>query len=494
MKILIADDETPIREWIQFSIERGNNPDFEVVGAAENGVEAMKIAREHQVDVIITDIRMPGMDGLMLMKNLQQELPDIAFIILTNYAEFSYAREAITYGAKRYLLKSEMRGADILDALQELQEHLDRRKKHKEQDNDSDGYLDIYYCYNNQHDRETVSDFWKKHGFEEQWMFRILALRREEIQDQKQVIHDFLKSAEGHVIRPILHQNFILLLVQASDYESLELRTETLRKTVLKQYQGIFAISDDAKGSDSIYECIEETEKLMQYALFFEAGSFRWDESALWKPLNREKIKQEMRRIIDSILHVEKDEVVQSLQEWFSVFSEKQFHRKDVEWASGICMKMVMHVEDILSEKILDYHEEHGGKMQLTVSECSSLCQEMTDLLYSDEMTAYSQIVRDIISYIRQNYDKPKLSLKEVAKVTYRSPEYLSRLFKAETGKNFSVFLTEFRLERAKELLQGTDMKIYEIAYAVGYSNPSYFSKVYHEFMGVTPEMTKSRK
>lgn len=76
----------------------------------------------------------------------------------------------------------------------------------------------------------------------------------------------------------------------------------------------------------------------------------------------------------------------------------------------------------------------------------------------------------------------------------YRSPEYLSRLFKGETGRNFSAYLTEYRLKRAKELLAGTDMKIYEVAYTVGYANPSYFSKVYHEVMGMTPEMTRNRK
>ena len=75
MKILIADDETPIREWIQFSIERGNHPDFEIVGVAENGNDALELALEHHVDTVITDIKMPGMDGLMLMKKLLEKMP-----------------------------------------------------------------------------------------------------------------------------------------------------------------------------------------------------------------------------------------------------------------------------------------------------------------------------------------------------------------------------------------------------------------------------------
>ena len=122
MKILIVDDETPIREWIQFSIERGNNPDFNIVAVAENGNDALELALKYQVDVVISDIKMPGIDGIELMKQVLKKMPYTSFVILTNYAEFSYAREAVTYGAKKYLLKSELRGRDILRTLEEIQE------------------------------------------------------------------------------------------------------------------------------------------------------------------------------------------------------------------------------------------------------------------------------------------------------------------------------------------------------------------------------------
>ena len=106
----------------------------------------------------------------------------------------------------------------------------------------------------------------------------------------------------------------------------------------------------------------------------------------------------------------------------------------------------------------------------------------------------YSQSVREAIQYIHDNYGNQDLSLKEVAQAVYRSPEYLSRRFKSETGKNFSVYLMLYRLNQAKELLLYTDMRIYEVAYAVGYAAPSYFSKVYHEYVGVTPEMTRCQQ
>ena len=106
----------------------------------------------------------------------------------------------------------------------------------------------------------------------------------------------------------------------------------------------------------------------------------------------------------------------------------------------------------------------------------------------------YSQSIREAAAYIRENYMNQNLSLKEVAAAVYRSPEYLSRLFKIETGQNFSTYLMRYRLKKAKELLANTDMKIYEIAFAVGYTTPSYFSKVYKDYMGVTPETDRCQK
>ena len=173
MKILIADDETPIREWIQFSIERGNHPDFEIVGVAENGNDALELALEHHVDTVITDIKMPGMDGLMLMKKLLEKMPYVSFIILTNYAEFSYAREAITYGAKKYFLKSELRGQDILEALLEIESERAALLEAKEEDCYSNGYLDIFTCCHRLDDDAFIRSFWQKHHFMEELDFLV---------------------------------------------------------------------------------------------------------------------------------------------------------------------------------------------------------------------------------------------------------------------------------------------------------------------------------
>lgn len=117
----------------------------------------------------------------------------------------------------------------------------------------------------------------------------------------------------------------------------------------------------------------------------------------------------------------------------------------------------------------------------------------LVEKIYGENHFGHSQCIWEAIRYIHANYAKD-ISLNEVAHHVYRSPEHLSRLFKEKTGEKFSTYLISYRLDKAKNLLLNTDMKIYEIAYAVGYTNPSYFSKTYREWMGIAPEATRSRK
>lgn len=260
MDILIVDDETPIREWIQFCIGHADDERFTVIGSARNGKEAYDLFREKHPQIVISDIRMPVMDGVELLRKISEEQPDTAFIILTNHAEFTYAQKAVSYGARRYLLKSELRGEELMAELSAV--------------------------------------------YEEQ------------------------QKAEARSAKP-----------------SAE---------------------------------VEEKE-----------------ESA-----------------------------------------------------------------------------------------------ENKVLLPDAPQQPYSRVIQDVLTYLEDHYME-EISLVNVARHVYRSSEYLSRLFKAETGENFSVYLMMLRMKKARELLQTTDLKIYQVAYEVGYETPGYFTKIYRKYMGESPEDTR---
>jgi YesN/AraC family two-component response regulator len=117
---------------------------------------------------------------------------------------------------------------------------------------------------------------------------------------------------------------------------------------------------------------------------------------------------------------------------------------------------------------------------------------KMLDVLEASFGKGYSRNIQQALSYIRTNYAK-QISLMEIAAHVGLSPEYFSRLFKEETGENFSVHLMMYRLNQAQRLLRQTDLKVYEIASAVGYATPSYFSKLYRTYMGELPESARRR-
>ncbi|HJC47589.1 MAG TPA: response regulator [Candidatus Lachnoclostridium pullistercoris] len=491
MKILIVDDETPIREWIQFSIERGGREDLQVAAVAENGEEAFKLALKHHVDVVITDIRMPGMDGIELMKKILEAMPYTYFIILTNYAEFSYAREAITYGAKKYLLKSEMRGKDILDALEEIREDMDRKTVDRSADRYSNGYLDIFDCYYNLDKEEFLMEFWQRHEFRCDEWFQVIAMEKRDSERQMELFEEFRRKEICHSLVPAMKNSSIYFIVQAAQKEDLQPVREQFFRMYAKSGQGLAVSGRIRKGIGGIMPSLEEAEKVLQYSFVCQGGFMEVETAEALPPLNRADIQREYSKTLNGLLYESRETVLANLERWFD--SLKGPSLDDLPWVRETCLKMVIRIEEVCAEHISDYGEEHKPDTSWTLEYCRRFCKDLVDRIYSEENFRYSQSVREAIRYIHENYARD-ITLNEVAGHIYRSPEYFSRLFKAETGEKFSTYLTAYRIRRARDLLSSTDMKIYEIAYAVGYTSPSYFSKMYREYMGVAPEVTRSQK
>lgn len=123
LNILVVEDEAPIRDWIGYTI-KNISEDFNVMGSANNGKEAYDIALKYQPDVIITDIKMPVMDGIELSRKIKEVIPEVYIIILTNFAEFSYAKEAISCGVYEYLIKSDIRTKELSEILYKINEKI----------------------------------------------------------------------------------------------------------------------------------------------------------------------------------------------------------------------------------------------------------------------------------------------------------------------------------------------------------------------------------
>lgn len=491
MKIVIVDDETPIREWIQFSIERGGNPDFEIAAVAESGNEAYELILKHQPEVVITDIKMPGMDGIELMKKVLEVNPYTNFVILTNYAEFSYAREAVTYGAKKYLLKSELRGRDILSTLEEINREIQEKAGNKEKDCYSNGYLDIFDCYYNLDNKEFLDDFWKRHDFRPDEFFLVTAFEQRDGVRQKSVMDRFASNRKVRTIGPALKNKSIYLIFQHERRDILMETAEDFSEVYRREEQGLMVSGYIGMGLEFIMAAIEEAERMLRYTFLVNNGYLKIQDAMELLPLDRASIKKNQQKILLGILYEGEEVIQEELRQWFQSLHGASFG--DIQWVKEMCIQLVIRIEEKCTAHIPDFSDEHHPDMDWTLNVCEKLCRNLVNRIYSEDNFRYSQSVRDAIRFIHENYNRD-ISLNEVAQYIYRSPEYLSRLFKSETGEKFSSYLASYRLSKARDLLINTDMKIYEIAYAVGYTTPSYFSKMYREYIGVGPEVTRSQR
>ncbi len=169
-------------------------------------------------------------------------------------------------------------------------------------------------------------------------------------------------------------------------------------------------------------------------------------------------------------------------------------HPSNIALAKKICSKIYGTLEDRYIHEIEtdDNGIEHIIKQPQSISEYRDTVSELFDRLsiQNSEKETDLNSIDTAVRYIKQNYERP-ISLKTLSGLVFLSPEYFCRLFKNKTGVSFSAYLTTYRLDKAKQLLTSTDLKISEIATRVGYDNPSYFSKLYRKHMNMTPEQQR---
>jgi len=192
LSILVVDDEAPIRDWVAYCIEREPQRDLQLIAKAKNGQEGVEMALRYRPDLVITDIMMPGLDGLGMMKQILQSLPYTNFIILSNYAEFSYARTALAYGAKHYLLKSEMRATDLIEAIETLHQHKMELLQGKQTDIYANGFLDIYDLYQHAEDGNFARTFIERHSMMDNMPYCVVGLEETDLFIQRQVIDSII--------------------------------------------------------------------------------------------------------------------------------------------------------------------------------------------------------------------------------------------------------------------------------------------------------------
>lgn len=490
LNVMVVDDETPICQWLVYCISKASE-DY-VVSSASNGEEAYEIILREKPDIVFTDIRMPGMDGLELVKRTLEVLPFTTFAILTNYAEFHYARQAISLGAREYFLKSELRSSDLEKLLAQVLESKTKKRTEKVDDVFNSGCIDLYNFYAGQQQPGNADLFWDRQGMKADVPYQLLCVtgggRPEEWREVAAAARSLMHRSAGKAyLAAASETGWDYVVVQAARGRSAYIQDLA---TALAQ-RGAVGVSSVLQRRADFAQGLREAALARQAAFFDdrEEKLFLYSEITQRRPLDREGLLDRRETILTHITQRNYQESEKLLEQWFADISTPG--AEDIKWAVDCCRRMVLSVEDHYHQELKDRPAEI--EVQQSILECSSRCAQMVRSMDRNHAARCSPSIAAAIEYIHAHYHE-EVSMAEVARQIYRSPEYFSRQFKEEVGENFNTFLTLYRLDRAQELLDRTDLRIAEIAERVGYVTPGYFSRIYKKYRGVTPEQARMSK
>lgn len=495
MNILIADDEKIEREGIRYllSLEKGERRIFE----AANGKQAMQILRTENIDMILTDIKMPVMDGLELARRAKELFPEIRIVIFSGYNDFTFAQEAIRYGVTDYILKP-VDPDNFHEIIEKAEKNMRERQAEENREIRRQNFLQQYFLQNYLYSgkKEILEkagefvDLDKWNG----WHCAILIETDTAFFDTAE--ENFPGELQKELRRVFFYLNLnerqSLLLFQDvyCDYLLVanHLYTFLKRNYMVRIY---LSVSRKFDGCECLPEILGQLEQQMEEKFYHpEKHIFSCEEEELKMVAGEVQDSQLMQMISEDISRKDTEQLwkhFECLKEKYS--SNTQF--------SAMYIKFVFSnvIQELFQEN--QFADEH--RLEQEIDRLYS-CGNIMDILKvtEDNIREYEKFLERSMSesrnevaavknYIYQHYGED-LNLEMLAEKVYLSSGYLSFIFKKETGMNLNRFIKVFRMEKASEFLHDTNMKVAQISEKVGFANVSYFCRSFREYYGCSPE------
>lgn len=531
LKVLIADDEKKVCRLIVNLVD-WEQLGFEIVGIVNDGISAYKFIQETPVDVMITDIRMPGYDGMELIQKAKVLYPDMHIVIISGYSQFDYAQNAIRYGVEDYLLKP-LRKKDMVATLQKIldkykEEIQDAEKWEKMQkkleENENkvkrsllEDLLKRTEKFGGFYNQDKINEEYHYHfkdGYFQGLIVKIIPQKRRGDRDTRRVLlekgmeilEETLEQAcDEMVFQCIGGEIYGLFNEESVQFQRIYRKLKKFRLDIAK-FQDVFgeikvyiALGGKKESIQKVIESFAEAREAMQDRFYFEAGFLL--EKRVDMPV--EDIGKYLdnafkKRFLNSIEIVDLDNIKKEME--FLKQELKDSPCKDgrviPEIYKGILTLFYFgaHSYDIA---IPDQYAELLTHLELC-GEIGEVMDYLNDYMVNslqhwieEKKYVEARPIRMAKQYIGNNYARP-LTLEVVSGEIGFNASYFSSMFKKETGMNFSEYLKKTRVDNAKTMLLNTDQSVEDISYAVGYSDIKYFSRLFKKLTGVTP--TEFRK
>lgn len=487
VKILIADDEQIVRNGLKYTID-WKDYDMEILDTVSNGRKAMEVCEKEVPDVVITDIRMPVMDGLELTKELLKKYPDIQIIILSAYDDFKYAQEALHSGAAEYILKAELDCDNLLALLLKLKEKIQEKQSEHQRLRTLDSYLEqlkenlfirllTAKCY----ETEIVRNMEELEiGLKKENLILIHIFPR--VQEKKVDVTALAREQmETFLWMDSSCRHWIVL----GNVENVCINErKKFLDTIWNTSGGVVYGSAVFSGFNQVLEMQKEMEKIIEiYNFYKKKGAVLCEEIEVnYREINTSAFFTEFIQQMEGN-HIEKAKLL--IHELFSELKKEYCRPEEIYKTISLIYTFLEEKAGIEKQEKRDITIRKKECLDELLESANEYFQELFEKIRENAFSKDSIIGKSIV-YMQEHLEQ-EVTLQKVAEEVYCSPQYLSYLFKKVTGENFSEYMTRLRIKRAQNLLITTDYSIADIAGRVGIGNPSYFTKVFAKITGTTP-------
>lgn len=512
MRIVIVEDEIRIREGIIKLIKKVNAK-HEIVGEAENGIDGLRLIEETKPDLIITDIKMSDMDGLEMLARLKELHISVKAIVLSAYSEFSYAQQAIKLGVSEYLLKPISVG-NLTQSLQNIEiqivQESNYRKDRLEVLQSLETVFHSILLGGMSVDAELIEFLTRSYRLSANSDFIFIPVYLGNNYDQNygrmgKELHLILKKKKGLEYRLLeIPQNKILLLIIYSYTNEHDLErwfqhsvlAQLRREKICRACFGWISFCGISNMKNSLYTLLQN----MDWNIVLGDDvivSYPKVTQILTIPLSYPlDIESQMRVALCAMDSKKLEGTMQNFCQYFksgSLYSPKEIKESYVRFIWSIIN--VTKEINFDQYKLIQQHEFLQNIMTATTNaELELTLQDLISFLRKGIIgdSSVNLTVQRAKSMVHEFYDQG-ITLDEIALKLNITPEYLGTQFHKEVGVNFSSYIKDYRIKKAKELIIGTQLKLYEVADKVGYSDSKYFSQVFKECTGQLPTEYRKR-
>ena len=519
-RVLLADDEEEIREGIRVKIDWAGLG-FELAGSAANGMDALELAEQLRPDVVLTDIKMPYMDGLELCRRLKPLLPASKLVMFSGFDEFEYARQAVGMSVSEYILKP-INAPELSSVLTRLRGQLDHERLERRDiealrrryEESLPILRELFYTrlLDGRIPPEEVRERAGRYEVELPggwWAAALVAADPAQREGEGELLLPSIQSffqghftLDGCALSTVLYNDMVALLVRLDSEGRIYALTQELGRLCLMAgtLLGLplfVGVGWPCLGPEQLHHSIEGAAAAADYRVLMGAEQVFYigdlepggsacltldeaDQRALTAAVKlgeREQVARLVRQLVNRVREARLS-LPQSHMFFLEIFTLlirlAQASEGELEEIFGPDFNGMVSITDFRS---LDELED--WLLGCTLRLWERLNRQRTD-------SAWKTVER-AKRFIAQHYAEKELSVETLCAHLHLSPAYFSTLFKRETQKSFTAYVTDLRMEQAARMLRDTDEKTYLIAERTGYADPNYFSYVFKKHFGISP-------